>query len=137
MSAEREQNGRLENNEMATQKGVANVYDPPDGRTPGTLDARWGDVPPEGANGYPDIYSKGVMRAAKDTRADMIERIFDSPRTSASPEQAMMSELFVNARDGHPHNPLLQRGRLPVEEHSEKDASETLTDSVMRVVGHR
>jgi hypothetical protein len=120
-----------------TNVSVNNVYEQPEGRKPGTLNARWGDAPPEGANGYPDIYSKGVMRAAKDTRADMIERLFDSPGTSASPAQALMSELFENARDGHPHSPLLQRGRLPVAEHSEKDASETLTDAVMRVVGHR
>lgn len=120
-----------------TQKGVNNVYEPPPGRKPGTLNAKWGDSPPEGANGYPDIYGTAVMRAAKDSRADMVERIFDSPPTSAPAEQALMSALFENARDGHPHTPLLQRGRLPVAEHSEAKEAETLTDSVLRIVGFR
>lgn len=126
-----------ETNLDGTNVSVNNVYEQPPGRHPGTLRAKWGDTPPEGANGYPDIYSTGVMRAAQDTRADMIERIFDSPATSAPAEQAMMSELFVNARDGHPHSPLLQRGRLPIKEHSEVDGGRTLTDEVMRVIGRR
>ena len=115
-----------------TQKGVNNVYETPPGRKPGTLDALWGDQPPN-----PDTYGTAVMRSAQDTRADMIERLFDSPSTSASAEQAMMSALFENARDGRPHSPLLQRGRSSTKDHSEAKEAETLTDSVMRVVGHR
>ena len=123
-------------NEDDTQLGVNNVYEPPPGRHPGTLSAKWGDQPPAGASGDPDIYGKAVLRGAQDTRSDMIERLFDSPGTSASAEQAAMAALFENAKDGRPHSPMLQRGRLPTEEHTEKNA-ETLTDSVLRVIGHR
>jgi hypothetical protein len=127
-------NGRIENNEDHTNRGVANVYDPPAGRKPGTLDARWGDHPPEGHNGYPDVYGKAALEAAKDGRTDMIERLFDSPKTMAQVEQSLMAEHFVNAKDGTPHSPMLQRNHLPLKEAS---ADQTLTDQVMRVVGHR
>ena len=120
-----------------TQKGVNNVYEPPPGRKPGTLNAKWGDLPPAGPSGDPDIYGTAVMRSAQDTRADMIERLFDSPATSASAEQTMMSAIFENAKNGRPHSPLLQRGRLPTQQHEEAKEAETLTDSVMRVIGFR
>lgn len=128
-------NGRIENNEDQTNRGVNNVYEPPADRKPGTLDAKWGDKPPEGHNGYPDVYGKAALEAAKDGRGDMIERLFDSPRTMAQVEQSLMSEHFVNAKDGTPHSPMLQRNRLPLKEASVND--ETLTDQVMRVAGRR
>jgi hypothetical protein len=127
-------NGRLDDNEETTQKGVGNVYDPPADRRPGTLDAKWGDKPPEGHNGYPDVYGKAALEAAKDGRGDMLERLFDSPRTMAEVEQSLMAQHFDHAREGTPHSPMLQRNRLPLKEAS---ADQTLTDQVMRVVGHR
>jgi hypothetical protein len=121
-------------NEDETNKGIGNVREKPADRKPGTLDAKWGDHPPEGNNGYPDAYSTGVVREARDTRGGVIERIFDSQRTSAPAEQSLMARLLAHAREGHPHSPLLQRGRPP----EEKTASdETLTDAVNRVVGFR
>lgn len=128
-------NGRLDDNENETNRGVGNVYDPPADRKPRTLDSRWGDHPPEGHNGYPDVYGKAALEAAKDGRTDMIERLFDSPRTMAQVEQSLMAEHFVNAKDGTPHSPMLQRNHLPLKEASVND--ETLTDQVMRVAGRR
>jgi hypothetical protein len=117
-------------NEDETNKGVGNVRENPADRKPGTLDAKWGDHPtPE-----PDVYSTAVVREARDGRGGLIDRIFDSQRTSAPAEQALMASLLVHAREGHPHSPILQRGRPP----EEKTASdETLTDQVSRVVGFR
>lgn len=120
-----------------TQKGVSNVYEAPSGRKPSTLDAPWGEQPPAGPSGDPDIYGTAVMRSAQDTRANMIERIFDSPTTSAPAEQALMNSLFENARDGRPHSPLLQRGKSITKDHGEDKEAETLTDQVNRVVGFR
>jgi|HubBroStandDraft_3_1064219.scaffolds.fasta_scaffold250740_2 hypothetical protein len=117
-------------NEDETNKGIGNVRTQPADRKPGTLDAKWGDHPTH----EPDVYGEGVVREARDTRGGLIERIFDSQRTSAPAEQALMSRLLTHAREGHPHSPLLQRGRPP----EEKTASdETLTDQVSRVVGFR
>jgi hypothetical protein len=127
-------NGRLEDNENETNRGVGNVYDPPSDRKPRTLDARWGDAPPQGRNGYPDVYGKAALEAARDGRTDMIERLFDSPKTMAEVEQALMAQNFEHAREGVPHSPMLQRNRLPAKEAS---ADESLTDSVMRVCGRR
>jgi hypothetical protein len=130
-------NGRIEDNEETPQKGVNNVYEKPDGRRPGTLDARWGDPPAEGHNGYPDVYGKAALEAAKDGRGDMIERLFDSPRTMAQVEQSLMAQNFVHARDGMPHSPMLQRNHLPLKEASVNESDLTLTDKVMRLAGRR
>lgn len=118
------------NNEDETLKGVGNVYEKPADRKPGTLDALWGDHPtPE-----PDVYSTAVVREARNDRGGLIDRIFDSQRTSAPAEQALMASLLTHAREGHPHSPILQRGRPP----EEKTASDhTLTDQVMDVIGFR
>lgn len=120
------------NNEDETNKGISNVHRPPEGRAPGTLDAKWGDHPPKGHDGYPDIYSSAVLREGADTRGGMLERLFDAPKTDAKTEQALMGQHFNNARQGAPHSPMLQRGRIKA-----ASAEETLTDAVMRVVGHR
>lgn len=129
---------KAENNEDSRAiKGVNNVYETPKGRAPGTLDAKWGDEPPLDSDNYPVNYSEAVKREAHDGRAGMIERLFDSPKTTAPVEQAMLRQLFnpETVSEGHPpHSPMLQRGRV-------KEASvageESLTDQVMRVVGHR
>lgn len=121
------------NNEDETQKGVQNVYGPPAGREPGTLDAKWGDKPKDGPDGYPVNHSTGVRREARDGREGLLERLFDSLKATAPAEQAQMKAHYDHAGEGHPHSPVLQRG------HSEKvaRAEETLTDTVRRVVGRR
>jgi hypothetical protein len=122
------------NNEDETNRGVANVYDPPEDRRPGTIDAKWGDHPAKGHwPGYPDVYGKAALEAARDGRQAMIGRLFDSPATSGPVEQALMAASFAHASEGMPHSPLLQRGKL---EKLANDGSETLTDLVRRVVGH-
>ena len=115
------------NNEDDTNKGIENVYGPPHGRSPGTLDARWGDTPPP-----PETYGTGTKREARDGRNEMLERLFDSPRTSADVEQKLLRQNLTHFNEAHSHSPLLQRGRV-----KEASGEETLTDSVMRVVGHR
>ena len=55
-------------NENDTNKGINNVYGPPPGRQPGTLDARWGDPPKTGPDGYPINYGTAVRREAGDDR---------------------------------------------------------------------
>jgi hypothetical protein len=132
-AAMKKQADKPENNEGGTNKGVADVYAAPAGRAPGTLDAPWGERPAEGRNGYPDVYSTGVMREARDGRGDMLERLFDSPKADAASEQRLMGGLLEHAREGAPHSPMLQRGRL-----HDKTASidePTLTDQVMRACG--
>ena len=119
-------------NEDETQKGITNVRTPPAGRAPGTLDAKWGDKPREGKDGYPDVYSKGVHQEAQDGRGDLLDRILDAGKTTAPAEQALMRQHFEHAAEGNPHSPILQRGKT-----ASADDSETLTDQVRRVVGHR
>ncbi len=122
-------------NEDETQKGVADVRKSPADRSPGTLNAQWGDKPAEGHNGYPDVYGQAALQEARDGRAGLIERIFDSPKTTAPAEQALMRQNFANASEGTPHNPLLQRGHLPAKTASADRPS--LTDKVLRVIGFR
>ncbi len=119
----------LQTNENETDKGTIDVYPTPPGRAPGTLDAKWGDMPPQGPNGNPAIYGTAVVSTAKDTREDMLERLFSSPSTSAPAEQALMGSLFEHAREGDPHSPLLRRNR------QEKNASdESLREQVARII---
>jgi hypothetical protein len=114
------------NNENDTLIGTGNVQPPPAGRKPGTVDAKWGDPPPP-----PETYGSSVKREAQNDRGDLLDRILDSPRTSAPAEQSLMQQYFAT-RDGHPHAPLLQRGR---ERAGDDDG--TLTDQVRRVVGSK
>ena len=113
-----------ETNETKTNKGTNAVYPTPPGRYPGTLDAKWGDRPPP-----PVSNGTAVVEEAKNVRNDMVDRLFDSPATSAPAQQAEMAQLFVNAREGNPHSPLLQRGRMV------KQGEATLMDRVARIVG--
>jgi hypothetical protein len=118
--------GEVETNEDETTKGKANVYPTPEGRKPGTLDALWGDAPPP-----PVMNSTGAMVAAKESREDMVERLFGVSPTS---EQAVLKSLFnpETVRDAvTPHSATQRLGRT-------KTASdETLTDAVIRVTGLR
>ena len=115
-------------NEDDTNKGVNNVYNPPAGRAPGTIDARWGDTPPTD----PVQHSTAVKREAYDDRNEQIERLLDSPATSAKAEQNLLSAYLEHASEGHPHSPLLQRGHKTAS--AGRPAS--LTDEILRVVGH-
>jgi hypothetical protein len=128
------ENGKVQDNEVTTQKGVADVRTAPNDRAPGTLDARWGDKPAEGHNGYPDVYGQAAVQEAKDGRSSLIERIFDSPKTTAPAEQALMRQNFVHAGDGEPHSPMLQRGHLAKTAEADRPS---LTDRVMRLFGRR
>ena len=123
-------------NEDDTNKGINNVYGPPAGRKPGTLDAKWGDTPKEAPDGYPDNYSTAVKREARDDRAGVIERSFDSPKTTAPAEQSLMAQYLEHAAEGQPHSPILQRGHTSKVVTAAAD-TETLTETVMRVVGRR
>lgn len=120
---------RIEDNENQTNKGLGNVFPPPEGRKPGTLDAQWGDTPPKTEHGDQAVYGTAAEREAKNGRNDMIDRLFDSPKSNAGSEQSEMRELFENADKGNPHSPMLQRGRVKAA------ADETLTDKVRRIVG--
>jgi len=122
-----------ENNESSVNKGINNVYPDPPGRAPGTLDAKWGDKPAEGKDGSPAVYGTGVVREAHNGRGEMIERLFDSPKTTAPAEQNAMQAYFAHAKDGQPHSPMLQRGHDKTAERHE----ESLMDQVTRVVGRR
>lgn len=121
--------GGLETNEDETTKGKANVYPPPPGREPGTLSARWGD-----AAGHTVVNSTAAVEAAREGREGMVERLFNSPSTSGPAEQELIRTLFNRdtVEDAvKPHSAMLRHGRT-------KTASdETLTDRVLRVVGHR
>jgi hypothetical protein len=121
-------------NEDQTVKGIIDVRKDPADRAPGTLDAKWGDEPPKGQNGYPDVYSTAVMHESHDGRASLIDRLFDSPRSTAPAEQAEMRQLFANADKGEPHSPMLQHGK---HKHAHMHLDETLADQVVRVVGIR
>jgi hypothetical protein len=127
-------NGRIEDNEGETAKGVGNVYEKPTDRKPGTLDARWGDHPATSANGDAAVYGLAALQAAHDGRQGMAERLFSSPATSGPSEQALMRQLLEHANEGHPHSIMLQRGKS---EKTASDASKTLIDQVMKVVGRR
>lgn len=114
-------------NEDGINRGVNSVWPVPDDRKPGTIDAKWGDRPPA------NMVNNGtsVVEAAKDGREDMIERLFDSPKTTAPAEQAAMSALFGGMASAESHSPLLTRGK------EKKASDETLTDKVVRIAGRR
>lgn len=120
-------------NEDETNLGTNNIRKTPAGRAPDTLDARWGDTPSEGRNGYPDVYGSAVFRESHDGRGDLLDRIFDSLASSSAAEQGLMRQHFAHADEGEPHSPILQHGRLS----KVAEADETLTDQVMRIVGWR
>lgn len=124
-------NGQTETNEDSPMKAKVEVYKDPEGRAPGTLDARWGAKPPS-----PVTYGSSTEAAAREGRTEMIERLFDTPKTYAQPEQALMSRLLEHASQGAPHSPMLQRGHK-IKEASVNVRDETLTDQVMRVAGRR
>src|SRR5580700_4205417 len=122
-------NGKIKDNESALLKGTANVHTPPEGRAPGTLNARWGDHPPTSPTKDTAVHGTAVEQAAHDDRNGMIERLFDSPGSSAPTEQKLMEGYFTAPKDGFPHSPLLQRGHL------DKTAQdETLAQQVRRVI---
>ena len=116
---------QMHNNEDEAMQRPVQVHHDPAGRKPGTLDALWGDEPPD-----PEQHSDAVRREAKDDRNEQLERLFTSPASSARSEQAEMNQLLEHAGEGHPHSPLLQRGK-------QASADDTLTDQVVRVVGRR
>jgi hypothetical protein len=113
--------GETENNENEPTRGKANVYENPEGHQTNTTGGNVG-------------HSVAVVNAARDGREDMVERLFDSPKTTGPTEQALLHSLFNKETVDNavtPHAAMLRRGRT-------KTASdETLTDRVLRVVGHR
>lgn len=123
---------RMETNEGQMTRGVNNVYANPPGRKPETLDAKWGDKPPP-----PLTLGTAVQEAAEESREKMIDRLFDSPGTSAPAEQALLRDVLnpatVNAAE-LPHSALLRRGRTKLEKAAE---DESLTEQVQRVTGLR
>lgn len=120
---------QAETNEGQMTRGVNNVYKQPVGRSPGTLDAQWGDKP-----GPAIVHGKAVIEAAEDGRGEMIDRLLDSPKTTAPVEQALIRDLFTaeTVNEAHPpHSPMLRRGKVKVAE------DESLAEQVQRVTGLR
>jgi hypothetical protein len=131
-------NGRLEDNEDATVKGVGNVYEKPDNRKPRSLDAKWGDAPAVDQDGHSAVFGTAALEASDEGRNKMVERLFSSPATMASVEQSLMRQNFENFNEAIHHSPLMQRGHaLPQKEASVNLEDLTLTDQVLRVAGRR
>ncbi len=126
------------NNEDETNRGVANVYDPPENRKPRTLDSRWGDHPAVDQDGHAAVFGTAALAAVEDGRGKMVERLFSSPATMAPVEQALMRANFAGFNEAIHHSPLMQRGHTPLQkEKRASTADETLTDQVLRVAGRR
>lgn len=131
----REAAGRLDDNEDQPTTGMMNVHVNPEGRKPGTLDAKWGDNPPARDNGYPDHYGEGVMREAKDDRHGVLKRVFDGIEQASNVAEAEVAQNFAHGASGNyeAHSPLLNRQKTA--EHVPDEGS--LTDKVLRTIGRR
>ena len=120
---------KLDTNEDKPTLSQNNVYKDPPGRSPGTLDARWGDKP-----GPAIVHGTAAVDAAEDGRGGMIDRLFDSPKTTAPAEQELVRTIFnaETVNEGHPpHSPMLRRGKVKIAE------DESLAEQVQRVTGLR
>jgi hypothetical protein len=117
--------GSTETNEDEMTRGKANVYPDPPGSKQNTAGGNVG-------------YSEAAVEAAKQTREEMVERLFDSPKTTAASEQALVNSLFSEEairERSLPHSIMQRRGR---DTSTVKQAeAETLTDKVRRVTGLR
>lgn len=114
--------GRTATNEDEPTKGKANVYLPPEGCEPNIAGGNVG-------------YSAATLAAARETREEMMERLFDAPKTTAASEQALIHGLFSEEaiRERQVPHSILQRR----EKTKTASADETLTDKVLRVTGRR
>lgn len=104
--------GELENNREDSTVGVMNVHENPEGREPGTLDAHWGDNPPEEVE-----HGSGVLREAAEDRTKMLERVFDGMPQASEVAKDQISDSFA-ARDYSSHSALLQKKASVLEEPS-------------------
>jgi hypothetical protein len=112
----------LETNNDQSTVGVNNVYPKGDEREPGQLGAKWGDKPADQT-----AFSDAAKREAANDRPKMIERLFDSLKTTASADKALVAENFDHT-DYESHNLTLQKS-------AELHGGETLTELVRRTCG--
>ena len=112
-----------ETNENSPLLKALEVHVNPPDRQPGTLNAKWGDHPPE-----PVLHSTGVKREAQADRPDMLKRLFATMEGSSSAEKKLMAERFqeMGSKAVTSHSPMLQ-----------KHAHQTFAERVGRTVGPR
>src|SRR5579862_7388811 len=109
----------MPNNESSMNRGVMNVYDQPEGRKPGTIDAHWGDLPPARPLGYTGDYGKGVMDQARDVRHGVLGRVFDGIGAARANAKALLDEMLEHAKSDEyeAHTALLTKEKTSAARH--------------------
>lgn len=95
-----ENNGALPDNVNMGVTGVMNVYENPEGREPGTLNAKWGDKPIERPLNHVGDYGEGVMEMAHDTRHGVLDRVFSGTSEARRAARAEIAANFVHGANG-------------------------------------
>jgi hypothetical protein len=128
--------GKTPDNEDATDKGVMDVYEQPEGRSPGTIDAHWGDKPAPRPLGWEGNYGKSTMDAAHDVRHGVLSRILSGMPQAKEQARAEMKALLDHAAEGEHES---HSAALTQEKTSSVHApiEESLTDRVLSVCGRR
>lgn len=130
-------NGELPDNQDMDDTGLMNVYPAPEGRSPGTIDAKWGDKPAPRPLGYVGNYGKGAFDTAKDVRHGVLSRVFSGMEQAKDNTRKTMSELLEHAASGEheSHSAAMTQEKTSAARHLPED--ESLTDRVMAVCGRR
>lgn len=117
--------GEMATNEDETNKGVLEVYKTPAGRSPGTVDAKWGDTPLSD----PQIHGSGVLREANEGRKELLGRVFDSMPAASANAKASVGDLF-STKDYASRSTLLGHSKT-----ASSPESLTLSERVRKVAG--
>lgn len=130
-------NGEMKDNEDDTNNGVMNVYPQPPGRSPGTIDAKWGDKPAPRPLGHDGNYGKGAFDEAMDVRHGVLGRVLDGMPQAKEHTRRTMAQLLEHAASGEheSHSAALSQEKTSAAQHLPDDPS--LTDQVVAVCGRR
>jgi hypothetical protein len=130
-------NGEMPDNQGMATEGLMNVYPPPPGRSPGTIDGHWGDAPPPRPLGHDGNYGKGAFDAAMDARHGVLKRIFDGIPEAKENARKTIRELFEHGGDHEheSHTAVMAEEKTSSARHLPED--ESLTDRVLAVCGRR
>lgn len=121
---------QLPTNEDQTETGKMEVYKDPPGRQPESLGAKWGDKPASEEDGH----GTGATEAARTSRREMVDRIFEQISESAAADRAFINKNFATTESERrtPHSLLLQK-QASIEE-EELRSNPTLREKVRDII---
>ncbi len=94
--------GEVPNNEGASTVGTANLYDDPDDRVEGEMDAPWGEKGPteQGRPNQAFHNTSGVYDEHKKVRQGVVDKIFFDRKKTDAADQALISANFEHGKSG-------------------------------------